>query len=279
MASHTPATSAALERILAEREIEILYDHEVVEVDGNEVVCANSARVMFDECIWCTQAGAQGWLCDTELVLDDGGFIKVDEYLRAVGKKNVFAVGDVASLPSPRPKAGVFAVKSGPPLAANLRRVLVGDDRLERYDPQRTFLGVIGTGRPELAVASKSTCAIASAWVWDLRDWIDRKWMAQYTHDLPEMGADDTDIPPPPVAVAAGRDALDVLAHASMRCGGCGAKVGATVLSNVMRRLRGKIISRPEILVGLDSPDDCAVVAAEPNLASVHTVSDFASSR
>ena len=104
---------------------------------------------------------------------------KVDATLRAVGKSNIFAAGDVASLPSPRPKAGVFAVKSGPPLAANIRRVLVGnDDQLERYDPQTTFLGVIGTGRPECAVASKSTCAITAGWVWDLRDWIDRKWMA-----------------------------------------------------------------------------------------------------
>jgi selenide,water dikinase len=105
--------------------------------------------------------------------------VQVDATLRAVGMPNIFAAGDVASLPSPRPKAGVFAVKSGPPLAANLRRVLVGDDdNLERYDPQTTFLGVIGTGRPECAVASKSTCAITAGWVWDLRDWIDRKWMA-----------------------------------------------------------------------------------------------------
>lgn len=144
-----------------------------------------------------------------------------------------------------------------------------------RYDPQETFLGVIGSGRPDVAVASKSRLAVKARWVWDLRDWIDRKWMAGYTHDLPEMA---NPVPEPPaVAVAAGTEALSALAHASMRCGGCGAKVGATVLSNVMKRLKSKTITRPEVLVGLDSPDDCAVVAPEPNFASVHTVDFFRS--
>ena len=70
---------------------------------------------------------------------------------------------------------------------------------------------------------------------------------------------------------------MEALAHASMRCGGCGAKVGATVLSRVMARLHDRVYMRPEVLVGLDSPDDCAVVAPEPTLASVHTVDFFRS--
>lgn len=55
---------------------------------------------------------------------DAAGFVAVDADLRVVdGPGNVFAVGDVAASASdPRPKAGVFAVRQGPVLAANLRR-------------------------------------------------------------------------------------------------------------------------------------------------------------
>jgi selenide,water dikinase len=77
LANHTPATSVELARILNERHIDVLYGHEVASVEGNELVCSSGARVEFDECVWCTQAGAAQWLRDTGLELDAGGFIKV----------------------------------------------------------------------------------------------------------------------------------------------------------------------------------------------------------
>ena len=58
---------------------------------------------------------------------------------------------------------------------------------------------------------------------------------------------------------------IQVLKHAAMRCGGCGATEGATALANVMRRLREEVpmadATKNKVLVGLDAPDDCAVVA------------------
>jgi selenide, water dikinase len=54
---------------------------------------------------------------------------------------------------APRPKAGVFAVRQGPPLAANLRALLEGQP-LEPFQPQDEFMGIIGTGG-EHAVVSR----------------------------------------------------------------------------------------------------------------------------
>jgi hypothetical protein len=57
-------------------------------------------------------------------------------------------------------------------------------------------------------------------------------------------------------------------------------QVGATVLSRVLARLELPP-TRPEVLVGLDHPDDCAIVAFPSGeggrLASVHTVDFFRS--
>lgn len=58
------------------------------------------------------------------LCTDDLGFLSINEFLQAAdGPPNIFAAGDVAtSTVHPRPKAGVFAVRQGPPLADNIRR-------------------------------------------------------------------------------------------------------------------------------------------------------------
>ena len=55
-----------------------------------------------------------------------------------------------------------------------------------------------------------------------------------------------------------------------MRCGGCAAKVPAAVLSRVMERLQPE--TSGAVMIGLDSPDDAALIAfpgAPPLLQTV----------
>lgn len=75
--------------------------------------------------------------------------------------------------------------------------------------------------------------------------------------------------PPSPAVVAAGPAAVEAAAHANMRCGGCGSKVGAGVLRRVLARLG--------VDGGGEGLDDAAVVAppAEPGALMVHTVDFF----
>jgi selenide,water dikinase len=91
----------------------------------------------------------------------------------------VLAAGDIASLAShPVPKAGVYAVRQGPVLAENLLRLLRGEMPIE-YKPQRRFLSLLSLGQRR-AVASWGSWAMEAAWVWKLKDRIDRAFMRRY---------------------------------------------------------------------------------------------------
>ena len=74
--------------------------------------------------------------------------------------------------------------------------------------------------------------------LWGLKDWIDRRWMWNYFEGLPEMPASLDALSPAGLAVAKAAGATaDLLKHSVMRCGGCGAKVGATTLERAMSRV------------------------------------------
>lgn len=88
--------------------------------------------------------------------------------------------------------------------------------------------------------------------------------------------------PPPPRAVAAaGPAAIEAVRNASMRCGGCGSKVGAGVLGRVLSRLKVAGAGTGGASGGYSGGglDDAAVVAppSEPGAVMVHTVDFFRS--
>ena len=104
---------------------------------------------------------------------------RIANTLRSTGDERIFAVGDCATmLNHRRPKAGVFAVRQGPPLADNLGRGLLGHAP-RPYTPQRHYLSIIGTGDGR-AVATRGGWAIEGRWVWWWKDHIDRRWMRMY---------------------------------------------------------------------------------------------------
>lgn len=177
--THNVSVRTRFRTLLAQRRVALVEHNAATRVEDGAVLCANGDRIGFDELIWVTQAGAAAWLGGTGLALDGGGFVKVDATLRSVSDPNVFAAGDVAAnIDHPRPKAGVFAVRQGPPLAENLRRAVAGKPPLP-FRPQTQFLSLIGTG-DGCAVASRGRWAAQGRAIWQLKDWIDRRWMRQY---------------------------------------------------------------------------------------------------
>jgi selenide,water dikinase len=267
MHMHNGGVRKRFERIFAERNIEIKTGARVHEITANSLRTMDGNCINSDAVIWVTTASSPVWPAKSGLAVDADGFIQVDDNLQSLSHKHVFAVGDAAELRNPRPKSGVFAVRQGPILAHNLRAAATGK-ALRPYRAQKNFLGLISTGN-QYAVASRGNWSYESAWLWTMKNWIDRRFMRNF-NELPDMEEEGDQELATGIADAAAIRELSTLA---MRCGGCGAKVGATVLSRVMQRLPET--QRDDVLIGRDAPDDCAMLSVPQGKVMVQSVDYF----
>lgn len=231
---------------LVDAGIHVHCGNRVSRVAAGRLALNNGSEAQFDHLFWCTGAVAAPWIGASGLTTVDGGFLAVRDTLQSVDDPAIFAAGDIATqVQHPRPKAGVYAVRQAPVLAANLRNILL-QRPLQAHTPQRGFLSLLSLG-DQRAVAERGPLAASGAWVWRWKDRIDRGFMSRFT-ELPEI-----------MAQAAG-DALPEAQAATLQapCGGCGAKVGGDSLAAALAELRE---SYP-----LHSPaegaDDAAVLAA-----------------
>jgi selenide,water dikinase len=268
--THNAAVRRAFAHVLADRGVALHCNAEVSEVAAGRLQVRDGEAVDADEIVWVTQAGGAPWLRDTGLALDGDGFIRVRDTLQSETDPLIFAAGDCAAMIGwPLEKAGVFAVRMGKPLAHNLRRTVLRQPLLP-YRPQRRWLALISTGDRH-AVASRGWIFARGDWVWRWKDWIDRRFMRRFG-EFAEMRE-------AAVASAASAIPLDVeeqaqaISAVAMRCGGCGAKVGATVLSRALADVHP--IERDDVLIGLHAPDDAAVLRVPPGHALVHSVDFF----
>ncbi|MCP4077090.1 MAG: selenide, water dikinase SelD [Gammaproteobacteria bacterium] len=264
---HNAGVRERFERIFTERFITIKTNNRVTEVRAGQVILQDGSTVDADAVIWVTTAASPAWPAQAGLAVDESGFIKVDKNLQSVSHKNIFSAGDIASLIDPRPKSGVFAVRQGPVLERNLRAAATGG-QLKPYRAQKNFLGLISTG-DKYALASRGNWSYEAAWLWKVKDWIDVNFMRKF-NELPEMEEEDS------LQLASGianAEVINELSMSAMRCGGCGAKVGATILSRVMQRLPDE--KRDDVLIGRDSPDDCAMLAVPEGKVMVQSVDYF----
>jgi selenide,water dikinase len=268
--THNKQVRKRFKYFLKQRNIKVHNNHRIKEVQQNHLINNDAKRYPADAVLWVTNASAPSWLAEAGLDVDAEGFITVNDSLQSTSHKNVFAAGDIAAvLNHPRPKSGVFAVRQGPPLARNLARA-VQNEPLKPFTPQKNFLGLISTG-DKYAIASRSNWSLEGAWLWNIKDWIDRRFMDNF-NKLPDMEQDET---PKFNKAMADKQTLHEISAIAMRCGGCGAKVGSTVLSRVVNRLQP--INRDDVIIGLADPDDAAVIEVPAGKLVVQSVDYFRS--
>lgn len=252
-----PSLVARVRRAAARRGITLRADARVLSVEADRVVLADG-ELPFDVLVWATGAAAHPLAGD--LPRDARGFLRVGPTLQLDGHPELFAVGDCAAFgPRPLPKAGVYAVRAGPILADNLRAAVAGRP-LRDWSPQTDFLALLNLG-DGTAIGCRNGVSFEGPWVWRWKDHIDRKFMRMFQ----VLGPDDRPSPDFPAM-----DPAD-----EMVCGGCAAKVGPADLVGSLGRLPPR--RDPSVELGLDPPDDAAVVRAPDGTRIVLSVDGFSS--
>ncbi len=144
------------------------------------VVLSDGASIPADRIIAATGTRAPQWLKSSGLYLDEQGYVAVDGCHQSLSHPDVFAVGDVCSRQDATlARSGVHAVHAGPKLASNLLARL-NDRGLVTYRPPKRSLYLIAC-KPHYAIASWGRFSAEGSWVWRVKNWIDRRFVRQFS--------------------------------------------------------------------------------------------------
>ncbi|MBB6520590.1 selenide, water dikinase SelD [Pseudoteredinibacter isoporae] len=260
-----------LEVALQSYDVECLPGHRVNQFTADTIKCENDdgehLNLNSDFHLLCTQAKPSGFAQESGLKCDEQGFILLNDALQSISHPWIFAAGDTAQQQNhPRPQAGVFAVRQGPILFKNLRRIAKGK-KLRQYTPQQEFLKIISLGKKSAAASrgqkAISRTGLSAALVWNWKNHIDQKFMARFQklpkRDMKKAQGSVTKLALPEESLLP-----------AMHCEGCGAKVAADDLKNILQEL-----SHSKALDTKTLTDDAARLSLPDNYELLQTVDSF----
>ncbi len=251
-----PSARAVVRTALADARVELVCGVRAGVPAGGKLALSDGSVIEAEEVLWATNALGPKLLAESGLICDAAGCVLVDASLRSRGHDFVFAAGDCAAIEgAPRPKAGVWAVRAGPVLAANLRRAAQGEPP-RAWRPQADALAILGLGDGR-AVAWRNGFALSGLLVGWYKDWIDRRFLQRYASE---------GLPHPLIMPDADRVELDaadlgIISHASLHQAqaGLAPPVGARLVQ------RTSHLAAP-----LDDPFTCGRIAAAHALMALH---------
>ncbi len=173
---HSPRFVRRIHRALAYLGISVQVDSEVREHRDGSLHTSTNEEIRADKVILATPVKPPTLLKDTQLDIDEEGFISVNRFLQSISHPHVFACGDACNiLGMSCPKAGVFAVRQ----AATLKRNIVAhvlQQPLREFPFQPRHLSIINLGNRRAAAAYGAWC-FTGRWVWFWKNHLDRSFM------------------------------------------------------------------------------------------------------
>ena len=159
--------------------VEVLENSPVEQIEPTRIRLASGQLIDTQLTVLATGYAPAPLLERIDLARTADGSVHVTSTLQSRNHPQVFAVGDCASVSGNAvPKSGVYAVRQGPLLAANLFARL-NNTPLADYRHNANSLTLLSLGEKR-AIATRNGLTVAGEWVWRWKDRIDREWMEKY---------------------------------------------------------------------------------------------------
>ena len=184
-----PHVSSAVTQLLAAKDIPYHPEHQVTEVDAGRkrLTFANGVQADFDLLAYVPPHRAPAVVRDSGLT-GESGWMSVDRHTLQTRWPNVFAIGDVVSIPlalgKPLPKAGVFAHREAEVVAENIAQAIAGQVQPARFNGHGECFIEIGDGKAgfgggDFYAEPKPTVTLRQpSWRWHLgKVWVEKSWL------------------------------------------------------------------------------------------------------
>lgn len=153
---------------------------------GDRVELVDGGGIRFDVCLLATGTRPPALFARHGLALAADGGLSVNACLQSPLYPEIFGGGDcIQFAPAPLPRAGVFAVRQGPVLFANLLAFLTGGALTPFRRTGTNFLSLLNAGDGR-AILRKGPLVLEGRWCMALKDAIDRRFVRAFR------------LPPPP---------------------------------------------------------------------------------
>lgn len=162
----------------------ILCDR-VARYDRGRATLAGGDALSCDVLLVATGTRPPELLARSGLSLTPDGGLDVNAFLQSPLFPEIFGGGDCARFaPRPLPRAGVYAVRQGPILCANLLAALTGGALTPFRQTGTNYLALLNSGDGR-AILRKGPFVFQGRWCMALKDWIDRRFMRSFPPPYP----------------------------------------------------------------------------------------------
>lgn len=147
-----PEFSAGVRAMIEQRGIDYFPRHQVTEVDpaGKKLIFAEGAEAPFDLLVYVPPHVAPAVVKESGLT-GDSGWVPVDRHTMETSHSDVYAIGDVTSVPLsmglPLPKAGVFAHHQAEAVAKTIAHKITGRGETDVFDGSGSCFVEVGGGK------------------------------------------------------------------------------------------------------------------------------------